>query len=63
MFTDYQMVKELFAKTAIQTGLKAVVRLNLHEYPIGIKTPKEEVDFKRIQFNQNIPQLSHRVCA
>lgn len=63
MFTDYQMVKELFAKTTTQTGLKVVVRLNLHEYPIGIKTKKEEVDFKRIQFNQNIPQLSYRVCA
>ncbi len=63
IFSDYEIVKELFSKTKTDTGLKVFVRLNLKQYPIGIKTDKSEVDFNRIQFNQNIPNLSYRIAA
>jgi len=42
---------------------KVFVRLNLKEYPIGIKTDKNEIDFSKIQFNKNIPKLSYRIVA
>jgi len=63
IFTDYNIVKELISKTNTETGLKVFVRLNLKEYPIGIKTDKSEVDFRRIQFNDKIPELSYRIAA
>lgn len=63
VFSDYNLVKELFSKTKTKEGLKVEVRLNLKNYPIGIKTPKEDVDYDRIQFNQFIPKLSYRIAA
>lgn len=63
IFTDYKIVKELIAKTKTDTGLKVFVRLNIKEYPIGIKTHKSEVDFSRIQFNEQIPKLSYRIAS
>lgn len=63
VFSDYNTVKELFSKTKTDTGLKVFTRLNLKEYPIGIKTDKSELDFSRIHFNQNIPKLSYRIAA
>ena len=61
ILTDYKIVKELISKT--EKGLKTIVRLNLKDYPIGIKTDKTELDFSRIHFNQNIPELSYRIAA
>jgi len=63
VFSDYDCVKELFAKTTTETGLKVTVRLNLKEYKIGIKTDKSEVDFDRIKFNQFVPHLSYYIAA
>ena len=63
IFTDYNIVKELIGKTKTKTGLKVVVRLNLGMYPTKIKTDKSELDFRRIQFNEQIPKLSYRSCA
>ena len=63
VLTDYDLVKELIAKTKTKTGLKVFVRLNLGHYPVGIKTEESELDFKRIQFNEKIPKLSYRICA
>jgi len=63
IFTDYNIVKELIAKTKTTTGLKVFVRLNIKEYPTGIKTDKSEIDFSRIQFNDKIPKLSYRIAA
>jgi len=63
IFTDYNIVKELIGKTKTKTGLKVVVRLNLGMYPTKIKTDKSELDFSRIQFNEQIPKLSYRICA
>lgn len=63
VFTDYDIVKELIEKTNTKNGLKVFVRLNLKDYPIGIKTDKSEIDFSRIQFNDKIPKLSYRIAA
>jgi hypothetical protein len=63
VFSDYNIVKELMDKTTTTAGLKIVVRLNLKNYPIGIKTSKDEVDFTRIQFNKKIPELSYRIAV
>lgn len=63
VFTDYKIVKELISKTKTATGLKVFVRLNLGDYPTGIKTDKSELDFKRIHFNEKIPKLSYRIAA
>ena len=63
IFTDYDIIKELIEKTSTKNGLEVVVRLNLEDYEIGIKTDKSEVDFDRIQFNQKIPSLSYRIAA
>jgi len=63
VFSDYELVKELIAKTTTDTGLKVHVRLNLKHYQKGKKTHKEEVDSSRIQFNQNIPELSYKIAA
>jgi len=48
LFKNYEQVKELFGKTKTKTGLKVFARLNLKTYSIGVKTPKEDVDFTRI---------------
>jgi len=63
VFSDYELVKELIAKTTTDTGLKVHVRLNLKHYQKGKKTHKEEVDISRIQFNQKIPELSYKIAA
>lgn len=63
VFTDYNIVKELIEKTKTKNALKVFVRLNLKDYPIGIKTDKSEVDFRRIQFNDNLSKLSYRIAA
>lgn len=63
MFSDYEFVKELIAKTSTKTGLTVVVRINLQEYKTGIKTSKDEIDTKRIQHHQTIPELNYRIFA
>ena len=63
VFSDYNLVKELIGKTKTDTGLKVVARLNLKEYPTGIKTTKEDVDYSRIHFNKKVPHLSYRIAA
>ena len=50
-------------KTKTTTGLKVTVRLNEKYYPTKIKTAKEEVDFDRIQFHQQLPKLSYKIVA
>ena len=63
VFSNYNLVKELISKTTTKSGLKVIVRLNLNNYPIGLKTSKDEVDYSRIQFNKSIPDLSYRIAA
>lgn len=61
VFSDYQIVKELFEKTSTQSGLTVIVRLNLQDYAVGIKADKTLIDEKRIRFNPVIPNLSYRI--
>lgn len=63
VFSDYNIVKELIEKTTTTTGLKVVVRLIDKDYPTGIKTIKEEVDYKRIKPHPISPQLSYSIAA
>ena len=63
VFFDYNIVKELIEKTTTTTGLKVVVRVVDKKYHIGIKTSKDEVDYKRIKFNEIIPELSYLIAA
>jgi Rhodopirellula transposase DDE domain len=63
VLSNYEMVKEIIAKTATKTGLKVVVRLNLGEYKTGIKIDKTEIDQKRILYHPAIPELNYRICT
>lgn len=63
VLSNYQLVQELISKTSTKTGLKVHVRLNLKNYPTGIKTHRNEVDFQRIQFNQKISKFSYRIAS
>lgn len=61
IFSNYEIVKQMIRKTSTKKGLTVEVRINDKFYPTGIKTAKEEVDFTRILFNQQIPKLSYRI--
>lgn len=63
VLTDYALVQEIMQKTSTTTGLKVKVRINGKQYHTGIKTKKEEIDFQRIQFHQQLPELSYRLIA
>lgn len=63
VFSDYDIVKEIIEKTTTTTGLKVVVRLVNKDYPIGIKTAKNEIDFKRIRPHPIIPELAYSLIA
>ena len=63
VLTDYQIIKEIISKTKTETGLKVEVRINEKEYKIGERTKKEESNFHRINFNQDIPELSYKISA
>ncbi|TXK50539.1 hypothetical protein FVR03_04990 [Pontibacter qinzhouensis] len=63
IFTDYELVKGLMEKTTTQAGLKVVISINQKQYPIGVPTKKEEVEWERIWPNPVLPQLSYRVAA
>ncbi len=63
VFSDYNIVKELIEKTTTTTGLKVVVRLMDKDYPTGIKTTKEQVDYKRIRPHPISPKLSYSIAA
>ena len=54
---------ELVEKTTTSTGLKVEVRTVDKQYDIGIKIVKENIDFKRIKFNNIIPKLSYSIAA
>lgn len=63
VLSDYYLVQELMQKTKTATRLKITVRINQKYYPTKIKTAKEEVDFDRVQFHQQLPKLSYRIVA
>lgn len=61
IFSDYELVKNMINKTSTNTGLTVDVRINYKCYSTGIKTTRDEIDFERVQFNQQIPKLSYRI--
>lgn len=61
VLSDHHTVKELIGATSTGTGLTVVVRLNLKEYPKGIKVNKESIDQQRIQYHPKIPELNYRI--
>lgn len=61
VFTDYNIVKERIEATTTETGLTVIVRLNLKEYPKGIKVDKEISNDPRIQRHPKIPDLNYRI--
>jgi hypothetical protein len=61
VLSDYQTVKKLIEQTSTKTGLTVVVRLNLKQYQIGIKTNKQSIDENRITYHQTIPELNYRI--
>lgn len=63
VFVDYQTVKTLIENTSTKTGLKVVARIVDKKYQIGIKTCKDEVNWKRIKMNTEIPKLSYTIAA
>jgi hypothetical protein len=63
MFKDYEFVKTIMEKTTTTTGLKVIVRINLTEYKIGLKTTKNEIDKSNIQLHKDIPELNYRLVA
>ena len=63
VFLDYGTVKTLIENTSTKTGLKVVARIVEKKYQIGIKTCKDEVDWKRIKVNLEVPKLSYTIAA
>jgi hypothetical protein len=61
VFTDYDIVKERIEATTTKTGLTVIVRLNLKEYPKGIKVDKKVSHNSRIQRHPIIPDLNYRI--
>ena len=61
VFTDYQTVQNLIEQTSTKTGLTIIVRLNLKEYPVGLKIDKAEIDHNKIDFHPDIPELNYRI--
>lgn len=63
IFNDYTIIKSLIEKTNTAQGLSTVARFNFKNYKTGIKTKKEEIDYSKILFNKQIPELSYRIVA
>jgi hypothetical protein len=61
MFDKYQTVKELIEKTYTKQGLTVIVRLNLKDYPKGLKCDKIRIDEKRIFRHPEIKELNYRI--
>ena len=61
VFSDYQTVQKCIEQTSTKTGLTVVVRLNLKEYPTGIKIDKSNLDQSPITYHSHLPELNYRI--
>ncbi len=61
VFTDYETVKTAIEQTSTKTGLTVIVRLNLENYPKGIKINKEDINKKKIAYHPKISELNYRI--
>ncbi len=63
IFTDLNIIQTLIEKTYTSTGLKVFARMVDKDYPIGIKTDKDMIDYNRIRFHPNLLGLSYQILA
>ena len=56
-------LEQLISKTNTINNLKVFVRLNLKDYPTGLKIDKKDIDFAKIYPNQFILELSYGFAA
>jgi Rhodopirellula transposase DDE domain len=61
VFTDYELVREIIAKTSTKQGLKVIARINDKQYQIGLKGNKEHIDTKRILRLPQNPDLNYTI--
>ena len=64
IFTSYEQVEQLIKKTKTKTlpnPLSVEVRTQPKFYPKGLKTHKEEVDWTRVLFHQEIPLSNYTI--
>lgn len=61
IFLSHEQVKQIYAGTATQTGLKVFVRINDHYYEKGLKITKNQVDEKRILYHPELPQFNYTI--
>ncbi len=63
VLSDCNIVKEHIEKTTTETGLKVIVRIVNKNYPVGVKTDKNYIDFKKIRLHPVSPKLSYSIAA
>jgi len=61
IFIDYETVKTAIEQRSTKTRLTFIVRLNLKDYPKGVKINKEDIDKKRIIYHPKISELNYRI--
>lgn len=61
IFDSYETVQNCIGQTATLTGLTVVVRLNLKNYPTGIKIDKSHIDQSRIAYHSQVAELNYRI--
>lgn len=59
VFSSYELVREMIAKTTTKQGLKVIARINDKIYPIGLKVDKNALDAKRILKLPQNPELNY----
>ncbi|MEM6699629.1 MAG: ISAzo13 family transposase [Bacteroidota bacterium] len=62
LFSSYEVVQKAIQNTSTETRLQVVVRLNLRQYNIGVKTIKEHVDYHRIYYYSKLPNLNYKIA-
>jgi hypothetical protein len=61
VFTDYELVREIIAKTSTKQGFKVIARSNDKQYQIGLKGNKKDIDRKRILRLPQNPDLNYTI--
>ena len=64
IFTSYEQVEQLMKKTktkAKPNPLSVEVRIQPKFYPKGLKTDKEELDWRRVLFHEKIPLFNYTI--
>lgn len=59
IFLSYQQVQQIWAATSTDSGLKVFVRINAKQYHIKLGVTKEDIDYERILFHEEMPQFNY----